>query len=257
MTIASIFCSAENMNTFLTYLSWVEIFVFSFLISLGFNDQKMIIRILVFFASIILLGGGYFILGRLSNLNMLYVNSIIVLLFLLFVFVIIASPKLNNDPIIPKNPNPYIINGRITTKNQLRLFYEEQTAGNYDFETFVKSALSVARDTLNDDQWQLVKSLLEPIVLEFEEHQPFSKIEGQEKETLQDIYRLTSDYEKIKEPIFVQLKSLVDTIYKKDQKLYAEEKRNSQALTLSIVGLILTIILSSISICISLFGWKI
>ena len=55
--VASMFGSAENMNTFFTYLSWVEFVAFSFLITFAFSTQKMIIRILVFLASFTLLGG--------------------------------------------------------------------------------------------------------------------------------------------------------------------------------------------------------
>ena len=258
---SSFLFSSDSMNTFFTYLSCTEFLVFSFLLTLAFNDQKMIIRILVFFASIILLGGGYVMLGRLFNLNMLFVNCIILLIFLLFVILIlvsVASPlPINNKKTLP-NPNPYIISGRISTKSQLRQFYNEQGTDILSFETFVRSALSVARDTLDDNQWQTVSSFLEPIVFEFEEQQPFSIIEGQEKEALQQIYRLANQSDnQNRESIIFQLKSLVDTIHEREQKLSAEERRNSQALTLSIVGLILTIILSSISICISLFGWSI
>lgn len=251
----------ESINTFFTYLSWTEFFVFSFLITFAFNDQKMIIRILVFFASIILLGGGYVMLGRLFNLNMLFVNCIILLIFLLFVILILVSAASSlpiNNKKTPKNPNPYIISGRISTKSQLRQFYNEQETENLSFETFVRSALSVARDTLDDNQWKIVNSFIEPIVLEFEEQQPFSIIEGQEKDNLQQIYRLASQSDnQNRESIIFQLKSLVDTIHEREQKLNAEDRRNSQALTLSIIGLILTIILSSISICISLFGWSV
>lgn len=75
------FGSAENMNTFFTYLSWVEFVAFSFLITFTFSTQKMIIRILVFLASFTLLGGVYAMLGQLLNLNMLFVNYIILILF--------------------------------------------------------------------------------------------------------------------------------------------------------------------------------
>lgn len=259
--LASFLFSTESMNAFFSYLSWAEFVVFSFLITFAFNDQKLIIRVLVFFASIILLGGGYVMLERLFNLNMLFINYIILFLFIAFVILILvsaASPLPINNKKTPKNPIPFIISSRITNKSQLRQFYDEQETENLSFETFVRGALSVARDTLDDDQWKIVSSFIEPIISEFEEQQPFSKIDGQEKDTLQQIYRLANQYDnQNRDSIIFQLKSLVDTIYEKNQKLYDEEKRNSQALALSIIGLILTVILSSISICISLFGWSI
>ena len=58
ITVASMFYSAESMNTFYTYLSWVEFVVFSFLITFAFSEQKVIIRIQVFLVSFTLLGGG-------------------------------------------------------------------------------------------------------------------------------------------------------------------------------------------------------
>lgn len=91
--VASIFYSAESMNTFLTYLSWVEFLVFSFLITFAFSDQKMIIRILIFLASATLLGGVYVMLGRLFELNMLFVNYIVLILFLLFVVLLLTQPS--------------------------------------------------------------------------------------------------------------------------------------------------------------------
>lgn len=259
--LASFLFSTESMNAFFSYLSWAEFVVFSFLITFAFNDQKLIIRVLVFFASIILLGGGYVMLERLFNLNMLFINYIILFLFIAFVILILvsaASPLPINNKKTPKNPIPFIISSRITNKSQLRQFYDEQETENLSFETFVRGALSVARDTLDDDQWKIVSSIIEPIISELEEQQPFSKIDGQEKDTLQQIYRLANQYDnQNRDSIIFQLKSLVDTIYEKNRKLYDEEKRNSQALALSIIGLILTVILSSISICISLFGWSI
>ena len=39
ITVASMFGSAESMNTFFTYLSWVEFVVFSFLITFAFRHS--------------------------------------------------------------------------------------------------------------------------------------------------------------------------------------------------------------------------
>ena len=118
---------------------------------------------------------------------------------------------------------------------------------------------TVAKPVYNDDALKKqVNAFLEPIVLEFQEQQPFNELlKGQEKDMIQQIYRLTklSDFPN-RESVMFHLKSLVDTIHERDQKLQAEKKRNSQSLNLSIIGLILTIILSSISICIGLFGWS-
>ena len=137
---SSFLFSPESITTFFSYLSWVEFLVFSFLITFAFNDQKIIIRILIFFASIILLGGGYVMLERLFNLNMLLVNCLILLLFLLFVILILvsAAPSLPSNKKAPQNPNPHIISGRISTKSQLRQFYDEQETKDLSFETFVR-----------------------------------------------------------------------------------------------------------------------
>ena len=256
------FYSAESMNIFFTYLSWLEFLVVSFLITFAFSDQKMIIRILVFGASVTLLGGGYVMLERLVGLNMLVINYIVLILFLLFVTLLLTQPSSHlpiSNKSTPQNPVKHIVSGRIKNESQLRVFYEEQEKERCSYETFVRAALSVARETLEDDQWRIVNDLLEPIVLEFQEQQPFSELlKGQEKEMIHQIYRLTklSDFPN-KEPIIFHLKSLVDIIHGREQDLQVEKKRNSQSLTLSIIGLILTIILSSISICISLFGWSI
>lgn len=261
ITVASMFGSAESMNTFFTYLSWVEFVVFSFLITFAFSTQKMIIRILVFLASFTLLGGVYAMLGRLLNLNMLFVNYIILIIFLLFVVLLLIqqpSQLPTKNKVAPKNPIDHIVSGKITNESQLRLFYEEQGKENFSYETFVRTTLSVARDTLDGEKWKQVNAFLEPIVLEFQEQQPFNELlKGQEKDRIQQIYRLTklSDFPN-RESVMFHLKSLVDIIHERDQKLQAEKKRNSQSLNLSIIGLILTIILSSISICIGLFGWS-
>lgn len=255
------FGSAENMNTFFTYLSWVEFVAFSFLITFAFSTQKMIIRILVFLASFTLLGGVYAMLGQLLNLNMLFVNYIILILFLLFVVLLLIQQPTQRPTkykVAPKNPIDHIVSGKITNENQLRLFYEEQGKENFSYETFVRTTLSVARDTLDGEKWKQVNAFLEPIVLEFQEQQPFNELlKGQEKDMIQQIYRLTklSDFPN-RESVMFHLKSLVDTIHERDQKLQTEKKRNFQSLNLSIIGLILTIILSSISICIGLFGWS-
>lgn len=192
----SLFYSVESMKTFFTYLSWTEFLIFSFLITFAFNDQKMIIRILIFVATIILLGGVYIILGQIFGLNMLFVNYIILIFFLLFVALLLMqtpSQSSKTDKTVPANPIKHIIAGRITNESQLMLFFEEQKKENNSYETFVRSALSFARETLDNDQWEIVNNLLEPIVSEFHEQQPFSKLlKGQEKEMIHHIYRLTN-----------------------------------------------------------------
>ena len=261
IAVASMLYSAESMKTFFTYLSWVEFLVFSFLFTFAFSEQKIIIRILVFWASVTLLGGGYMMLERLFGLNMLFVNYIILLFFLLFVALLLTHQPTQlptNNKALPQNPIKDIVSGRIANESQLRLFYEEQENERCSYDLFVRASLSYARESLDDDQWKKVNDLLEPIILEFQKQQPFSKLlEGKEKEMIHQIYRLTnhSDFSN-KESVLFHLKSLVDTIHEREQRLQAEKKRNSQSLNLSIIGLILTIILSSISICISLFGWS-
>lgn len=200
-------------------------------------------------------------LERLFGLNMLSVNYIILIFFLLFVALLLTqqpSKLPTNNKAVPKIPIDHIVSGKITNESQLRLFYEEQRKENFSYETFVRTTLSIARDTLDDKKWKLVNDFLEPIVLEFQEQQPFNELlKGQEKDMIQQIYRLTklSDFPN-RESVMFHLKSLVDKIHEREQSLQLEKKRNSQSLNLSIIGLILTIILSSISICISLFGWS-
>lgn len=103
----------------------------------------------------------------------------------------------------------------------------------------------------------MVSGLLEPIVLEFQEQQPFNELlKGQEKEMIHQIYRLTNLSEfPNRESVIFHLNILVGTIHEREQVLQEEKKRNSQSLTMSTIGLILTIILSAISICIGLFEW--
>lgn len=260
ITVASMFYSADSMNTFFTYLSWVEFLVFSFLITFAFSDKRMIIRILVFLSSFTLLGGGYVMLERLFGLNMLFINCIVLLLFLLFVTLLLTQPSSQlpiSNKSTPQNPVKHILSGRITNESQLRLFYEEQELDKCSFETFVRAALAYARETLDNDQWKLVSGLLEPIVLEFQEQQPFNELlKGQEKEMIHQIYRLTNLSEfPNRESVIFHLNILVGTIHEREQVLQEEKKRNSQSLTMSTIGLILTIILSAISICIGLFEW--
>jgi hypothetical protein len=169
-----------------------------------------------------------------------------------------SSQRPINNKTTPQNPVKHILSGRINKESQLRLFYEEQDKEKFSYDHFVRAALSYARETLDDEQWKKVNDLLEPIVLEFQEEQPFNELlKGQEKERIHQIYRLTklSDFPN-RESIIFHLKSLVDIIHEREQSLQAEKKRNSQSLNLSIIGLILTIILSSVSICIGLFGWS-
>lgn len=261
ITVASMFYSAESINTFFTYLSWAEFLVVSFLITFAFSDKIMIIRILVFCTSVTLLGGGYVMLERLFGLNMLFVNCIVLILFLLFVTLLLTQPSSQlptSNKSTPPNPVKHIVSGRITNENQLKVFYEEQGLENCSYETFVRAALAYAREALDNDQWKLVSGLLEPIVLEFQEQQPFNELlKGQEKEMIHQIYRLTNlpGFQN-RDSVIFHLNILVGTIYEREQNLQAEKKRNSQSLLMSIIGLILTIILSFISICIGLFGWS-
>lgn len=259
--LASLYFSTDTINAFLTNVSWMEFFSSSILIAFAFDKQKVIIMWLVFFASLIILGGSYLILERVFRLNMLYVNCLILFLFINFVILLFSgasSPLPQKANPSPKNPLPLLVSGRITSKEQLKQFYDDQKLENVTFENYVRATLSLARESLDDNQWGIARDLLQPIVNEFEDQQPFSLINGQEKESLQQIYLLVNQTGfRNKESIVYHLKRLADEIFQKNQRFEIEEKKNSQALTLSIIGLIITIILSSVSICISLFGWSI
>lgn len=200
-------------------------------------------------------------LERLFGLNMLFVNFIVLILFLLFVTLLLTQPSSQlptSSKSTPQNPVKHIVSGRITNESQLKVFYEEQGLEKCSYETFVRAALAYAREALDNDHWLLVSGLLEPIVLKFQEQQPFNELlKGQEKEMIHQIYRLTnlSGFPN-RESVIFHLNILVGTIHEREQNYQAEKKRNSQSLTMSIIGLILTIILSFISICIGLFGWS-
>lgn len=195
--------------------------MFSFLITFAFSDQKMIIRILIFLASATLLGGVYVMLGRLFELNMLFVNFIVLILFLLFVVLLLTQPSSQmptSNKSTPQNPVKHIVSGRITNECQLRTFYNEQELDKCSYETFVRAALAYARENLDNDQWKLVSGLLEPIVLEFQEQQPFNELlKGQEKEMIHQIYRLTnlSGFPN-RESVIFHLNILVGTIHERE-----------------------------------------
>lgn len=199
----------------------------------------------------------YWALSYFKIIDILYIDYFIFLILFNVIILFIVSPSDTSirqpSELKLKSPINNIVKGRLTTEFQLRIFYEDFYSNITSYNNFLRTILSIGRDELSDENWNKVNSLIEPILLSLEEKEPFSKITGKEKESINNLYNLFSNnLRENKDVYLLQLRDLVDSICERQRQLECEERKNKQAYNLSLVGLLLTIILSLVSILISI-----
>lgn len=232
-------------------------------VAASLKDQKTIVKILSGLILITIMFFLYWAISYFKFFDILYVDYFVFLILLNVVILYIVSPTETGigqpAEFKLKNPVTNIVKGRLSSEFQLRIFYEDYYRNITSYNNFLRTILSIGRDELSDENWNKVNSLIEPILLDLEEKEPFSKITGKEKESINNLYNLFLDnYRgKNKEVYLLQLRDLVDSIYERQRLLEDEERKNKQAYNLSLIGLLLTIILSLLSIMISIFNIKI
>ena len=258
------------VNLFLlgyTVCSWIGIFIFSVMITWCFNAQPNIVR---FCITILILGLFLFLYTTLARTKpnvISYINAfglaILVSFIICFIYIFPFSSKNSNEKTQNKEldkPQSLIIaiyQGRYNTRNDLFRFYTNYTSKKDTFIDLLNVICEVCIESINNqdlsqiikERCQKVYSVVKPILEEEKEVEYLMNVTGKERDSLMYLHNSSKKLDVSKqEAVIRHLSIIADSIIITKNKLTEENNRNTQSLTLSMIGIILTILFSLLSL---------
>ena len=258
------------VNLFLlgyTVCSWIGIFIFSVMITWCFNAQPNIVR---FCITILILGLFLFLhttLARTKPNVISYMNALGLAIFvsfiICFIYIFPFSSKNSNEKTQNKEldkPQSLIIaiyQGRYNTRNDLFRFYTNYTSKKDTFIDLLNVICEVCIESINNqdlsqiikERCQKVYSVVKPILEEEKEVEYLMNVTGKERDSLMFLHNSSKKLDVSKqEAVIRHLSIIADSIIITKNKLTEENNRNTQSLTLSMIGIILTILFSLLSL---------
>lgn len=258
------------VNLFLlgyTVCSWIGIFVFSVMITWCFNTQPNIVR---FCITILILGLFLFLYTTLARTKpnvISYINAfglaISVSFIICFIYIFPFSSKNSNEKTQnkeldkPQNLIIAIYQGRYNTRNDLFRFYTNYTSKKDTFIDLLNVICEVCIESINNqdlsqiikERCQKVYSIVKPILEEEKEVEYLMNVTGKERDSLMFLHNSSKKLDVSKqEAVIRHLSIIADSIIITKNKLTEENNRNTQSLTLSMIGIILTILFSLLSL---------
>lgn len=258
------------VNLFLlgyTVCSWIGIFIFSVMITWCFNAQPNIVR---FCITILILGLFLFLYTTLARTKpnvISYMNALglatFVSFIICFIYIFPFSSKNSNEKTQNKEldkPQSLIIaiyQGRYNTRNDLFRFYTNYTSKKDTFIDLLNVICEVCIESINNqdlsqiikERCQKVYSVVKPILEEEKEVEYLMNVTGKERDSLMFLHNSSKKLDVSKqEAVIRHLSIIADSIIITKNKLTEENNRNTQSLTLSMIGIILTILFSLLSL---------
>lgn len=246
--------------------SWVGYLILSIFIAWCFNKQPSIIKMLIAIIIIVCLLIVYAIIANRVPNNIPYINALGIGIFSSFlvclVYACFASKQdhvENSQKSKPEDP-AYLIqaiyNGRYATRNDLYRFYTNYTSKKDTFIDLLNVICDVCLESANNEglssivkeRCNKVYSLVRPILDEEKEVDYLMNVCGKERDSLLTLYKFSNMLEQHNRELAIQHISLIaDYVVASQEKLADENRRNTQSLTISIVGILLTIVFSLLS----------
>ena len=258
------------VNLFLlgyTVCSWIGIFIFSVMITWCFNAQPNIVR---FCITILILGLFLFLYTTLARTKpnvISYMNALGLAIFVSFIICFIyifpflllnSNEKAQNKELDkPQSLIIAIYQGRYNTRNDLFRFYTNYTSKKDTFIDLLNVICEVCIESINNqdlsqiikERCQKVYSVVKPILEEEKEVEYLMNVTGKERDSLMFLHNSSKKLDVSKqEAVIRHLSIIADSIIITKNKLTEENNRNTQSLTLSMIGIILTILFSLLSL---------
>lgn len=249
--------------------SWVGFFFISMSIAWLFNKQPVIIKFcisIIIIVSFLLL---YSLLAESKPNAIPYVNALgagilcsYVICFIFLIFASIFSKKKTDEKTEKKSPDDpqylinYIYQGRYVSRDDLFRFYTNYTSQKDTFIDLLNAICDVCADSIKNDslssqtkdKCQKVNSIVKPILDEEKEVEYLMNVTGKERASLLLLHKFSKELDESKhESALHHLALIADFIISTQKGLIDENKRNTQSLTISIVGILLTILFSLLS----------
>lgn len=189
--------------------------------------------------------------------------AIFVSFIICFIYIFPFSSKNSNEKTQNKEldkPQSLIIaiyQGRYNTRNDLFRFYTNYTSKKDTFIDLLNVICEVCIESINNqdlsqiikERCQKVYSVVKPILEEEKEVEYLMNVTGKERDSLMYLHNSSKKLDVSKqEAVIRHLSIIADSIIITKNKLTEENNRNTQSLTLSMIGIILTILFSLLSL---------
>ena len=248
--------------------SWIGLIALSITIAVCFNTQPGIIQFLIFVFIATFLLALYAIIAQINPIGIPYMNALGIgicgSIIICVIYAIRNTPKSGAEKDSasklddPKRLIQAIFEGIYSSRDHLFRFYLDYNyiSKKYTFIDLLNTICDVCKELSSNDKLQsqirekynVVYSIVKPILEEERETEFLSGLNGKERSTLLTLHKtLTKIDNQNRERTIHNISYLADVIVSLRQKVIEENKRNTQALTISIVGILLTIIFSLLS----------
>lgn len=246
--------------------SWIGLLTLSIIVAWCFNTQPGIIKFFIFVFVVVFLLVLYTIMAQINPSGIPYINAMgLGICCSLVVCIIYATLSQSNsaekreyDSKLddPQRLIQSIYNGRYSSREDLFRFYINYTSKKDTFIDLLNVICDVCKDASTNENikdevremCKIVLSIVNPILVEERKMDYLSNLKGKERSALLTLHNYIIELEDSNKALAIQnISYIADLIDALQLKLKEENKRNTQSLTISIVGILLTVIFSLLS----------
>ena len=249
-----------------TICSWIGLITLSSFIAFLFNKQSGVVQFLIFIIMTLSFLTLYATLASLFPNGILYFNalgvgvfeSLVACVTYMILFPTKSSNKMSNETDIehPRLLIEAIYREQYVSRDDLFRFYTNYVSNKNSFIDLLNTICNVCLSSMNNEnsktyvreKCQKVYHIVKPILDEEKDVEYLTNISGKERDSLLYLHKLITNLGSSNNQSNIHHLSLIaNSIISNQVKIEHENKRNSQSLTISIVGILITIILSLLS----------
>ena len=261
LSVLHIYTNINLLNQACTYICWFALLAFSMLCAMSCNKQMSTIQFLIGFTLLVFFGYTYFFVNECANQLLPFLNAFWLIIFIMelcFVVFIIYNGQ-NDKKRIQAKQNKIeskakliktLFHDKVLDNNELKKRYENWGwVNNITYDAFLKTIYDVASENWSEygfDETLIeyctnLKNIIQPIIVNEKESNIFTNIEGDEKRLFIQIYSAMKE----KSHNYIDINNLIELgshIANYQRIIKSENERNNQSLTISIIGIYLTIL---------------
>lgn len=249
-----------------TICSWIGLITLSTFIAFLFNKQSGVIRFLVFlimplsFLTIYATFALFFPKGipYLNAFGVGVFGALVTCVIYMILFTTKSANKIVNETDIehPRLLIESIYNGQYVSRDDLFRFYTNYVSKKDSFIDLLNAICNVCLNSIDNEnskacireKYQKVYHIVKPILDEEKDVEYLTNISGRERDSLLYLHKLIINLGSSTDKSNIHHLSLIaNSIISNQNRIEHENKRNSQSLTISIAGILITIIFSLLS----------
>lgn len=261
LSVLHIYTTINLLNPTCTYLCWFALLVFSIFCAFNCSKQTSTVQLLIGFTLFVFFGYAYFFVNECISQILPYLNAFWLVIFIteicFVIFMIYNNQKGKQRDVIKSKAEliKTLFRDNVLDDNELKKRYEAWGwIDRITYDSFLKAIYDAVSENWSEygfddnliEYCAKLKNKIQPLMFRVNESDLFTNIEGDDKRFFIQIY--SSMKEKLCN--HTDLDNLVElgkrfAIYQNQIK--AENERNNQSLTISIIGIYLSILFFLIS----------